>query len=130
MDASDNPDTVDAALRFAYISPYIEYTFHKTKKWEISIPVQLGIGAARYEYEDNAGVFVRQKDRLVIMYEPAMTAQYRFISWAGIGAGVGYRLVFYGNNALKENFNSPVYILRFKIFLRDIYRDVFPKKQE
>jgi hypothetical protein len=128
--AEDEINTYSANLRFSYISTSIEYAFYKRPKFEISIPVQLGIGMSSYRYKNAAGKHIKEYRHGVFMYEPTMTMQYRFLRYFGIGAGVGYRLMIVNNKAIDEQFTSPIYILRFKVFFGEIYRAIFPKEGE
>ncbi|MFN7013285.1 MAG: hypothetical protein ACK4ON_03335 [Bacteroidia bacterium] len=117
-------DTLESVLKFEYLSPFFEYVFFKTKRWEHAIPVQIGIGNSRYEYVDKTGIVHYENYRPVVLYEPAMTTQFKIFQWIGLGAGVGYRLILVGNRQINENLNSPIYVLRIKVFLGDLYRGV------
>lgn len=117
-------DTLESVLKFEYLSPFFEYVFFKTKRWEHAIPVQIGIGNSRYEYIDKKGIVHYENYRPIILYEPAMTTQFKIFPWIGLGAGVGYRLILVGNRQINENLNSPIYILRVKVFLGDLYRGI------
>lgn len=119
-------DTIAANLDFEYLSPYMEYTFFREGKWEMSIPVLIGVGRSRFGYTGLDGKKAFSKGQLVILYEPYMTGQYRFLNWFALGAGVGYRLLFVGSGSVQENFNSPIYVLKFKFYFGDLYRTVFP----
>ena len=68
--------------------------------------------------------------RNIILFEPAITGHYKLIRWVGLGFGVGYRVMLKNNHQLKDNLSSPIYILRLKIFVDEIYRTVFPPKQK
>jgi hypothetical protein len=113
----------EARLIFYHISPYAEYVFYKGERWEISIPVQFGIGNSYYTLATEKGRINRNR-QFILSYEPAITAQYKVLKYFGPGFGVGYRLMIIDNKAIKESFNSPVYIFRFKIFFGEIYRDL------
>jgi len=115
-----------AKLSYYYISPYIDYTFYRDSKWELSIPVQLGIGEAFYEYSVNNKPVDFAKG-FMFSYEPAISFQYKFLSYFGAGAGVGYRLMIVNNSNVKEQFTSPVYLFKFKIYFQDLYQDLFLK---
>jgi hypothetical protein len=117
-------DTLQSFLKFEYLTPYFEYVFFKTKRWEHAIPVQIGIGNSRYEYVDLKGIVHYENYRPVVLYEPAMTTQYKIFPWIGIGAGVGYRLILVGNRQINKNLNSPIYIFRVMVFLGDLYKGV------
>lgn len=113
----------EARLVFYHVSPYAEYVFYKGERWEISIPVQFGIGNSYYTLNTAKGRINRNR-QFILSYEPAITAQYKILKYFGPGFGVGYRLMIIDNKAIKESFNSPVYIFRFKIFFGEIYKDL------
>jgi hypothetical protein len=120
-------DTVQSKLRLIYFSPYFEYVFHRSKKWEHSIPIQIGFGNAWNEYRNFEGVRIREKYKSVIFYEPSMTTQYRIIPWFAVGVGLGYRLLLINNRHFDENLNSPVYVFKSRIYFDELYKIVFPK---
>lgn len=122
-------DTVVSGLKMSYMSYFIEYVFFKNKRWEFSLPIQIGIGNTHYEYHYGLTKF-RNNWSVIINYEASISGQYKIIKWVGIGAGLGYQLMLKDNPAIKENFNTPIYSLKIKIFLGDIYRSVFPKRKK
>lgn len=113
----------NAEVNYYYFSPYVEYTFYRDEKWEFSIPVQFGLGESWYEFERNGNKLSRSRN-FVVSYEPAITVQYTFLKYFGLGAGVGYRLMIVPNQSIEEQFTSPVYIFKFKIFFQEIYHDL------
>lgn len=128
LDTENGTEVVVAKLRLEYLAPFYEYTFYKRKKLEVSIPVQMGIGRSYYRYKRND-----RKHNLfnkpVILYEPAMAVLYKPIPWAGIGFGVGYRLMLLGNKEIDENFTSPIYVLKFNLFVSYFYNRYLKKKE-
>ncbi len=122
-------DKVQASLKFVYVSPYFEYVFHRNKKWEHTIPIQIGFGNSWYEHRYN-GSKIRENYRPVILYEPAMTTQYKILPWIGFGVGLGYRILLLNNKSIDENFNSTIYVFRVKIFMGEIVKGIFPKKAQ
>ncbi|MDD5774240.1 MAG: hypothetical protein PHX78_12335 [bacterium] len=122
-------DTVISGLKMSYMSYFIEYVFFKNKRWEFSIPIQIGIGNTHYEYHYRDAKF-KNNWSVIINYEASISGQYKILKWFGIGAGLGYQLMLKDNPAIKENFNTPIYSLKLKIFLGDIYRSVFPKRKK
>ena len=123
-------DTVKARLHFFYVSPYFEYVFYRNKKWEHSIPIQIGFGNSGYKYRNRAGILIKENYQPVILYEPSMTTQYKFLSWAAIGLGLGYRVMVLKNRDTDVNFNSPIYVLKLNLFPGNLYKAIFPKKQK
>jgi hypothetical protein len=113
-------------LRLGYANLYVDYAFHQRGPWEVRIPVQIGIGRGSLNYHDANGRR-RVLDRSgIIPYEPAMTVQYRFLNYFGVGAGWGFRLVVQTGDKLGENLNAPIYTLGVRVFLGDLWRDLRP----
>jgi hypothetical protein len=114
--------TVTTRLRLGYVTPFFGYTFYRRGPWEVSIPVQIGIGNGSVVYDALAGERVKLKRAFVFLYEPAMVAQFRFLKYFAIGGGLGYRLAI-TNVGLDQRLNAPVYIVGLRIFFSDAYRD-------
>lgn len=115
-----------AKLKMRFLTPFTEYSFVEKNNWQVTIPVHLGFGWSFYKTHDDR-VFKRN---FILLYEPSMTATYRFFKYFGIGAGLGYRVMLIGNKQINENFNSPIYVLKTKIFFSDLYNDIFKKKKD
>jgi len=113
-------------LNMYYFSLFTEYTFYKTYHWEASIPAQIGIGWANYSYEEN-GSYQRLTSRPLVLYEPVMTLQYRFLKYFAAGGGIGYRLVLFKNRLSDEQFTSPVFVIKTKLYFGDLWKDVKKK---
>jgi hypothetical protein len=113
----------NADVNYYYFSPYLEYTFYQDRKWEFSIRVQFGLGESWYNFEQGNSNRITAR-QFVLSYEPAITVQYKFLQYFGVGAGVGYRLMIVPNSSIDEQFTSPVYIFKFKIFFQEIYQDL------
>ncbi|CAG5086381.1 hypothetical protein [Parvicella tangerina] len=106
-------------LKFGYGLAFFEYAFFNSDHWNLEIPIQIGLGRLAYK-EDNT-IKSRQ---WVPVWEPAMTMEYLFLKYFGIGFGAGYRLVIKSHTPITEQFTSPIYIFKFKINFGDIYKDV------
>ncbi|MBI2967449.1 MAG: hypothetical protein HYY40_06520 [Bacteroidetes bacterium] len=118
-------------FRVAYVALYGEYIFLKSKRWEFSLPVQLGAGNSSYEYTDNTtGLKNRINEKMIVLYEPALAAQYKFFKWLGFGMGMGYRIMLVNNKAIDEKMTSPIYVFHLKVFPGVIIRGIFGKKKE
>jgi hypothetical protein len=115
-------------LEYSYFSPYIEYVYYNTRKWEFSLSFQHGIGGASYQYTNANGKKVKLINSLVLSYEPAMLIDYKIIRWVGIGTGIGYRMVYYKEPGIKEKFSSPEYVIKLKIYLGEIVRSITGKE--
>lgn len=117
---------VDTAYRFTSTSNFslgIDYDYSKKNRLSLSIPLQIGIGNVAYEYtQSDRRTMVRSDNYLVLPIETGMNAYYELLPWAGIRAGVGYRL----NIGKKEvrRLSSPYYNLGLAIRLAPLYQDI------
>jgi hypothetical protein len=116
---------VGTRLRFGYVTPYIDYAFHRKGPWELRLPVQFGLGSGSVVYDDRDGRTRRLERSFVFLYEPGITVQYRFLRYFGLGAGWGYRLVLRRTN-LNEGLTAPIYMFGLRVFFGDLWRDLRP----
>jgi len=121
-------DSVIGKLNMFYFSAHIEYIFYQTKHWELSMPLQLGVGKTYYKY-----VYSEKKsiveDNFNFIYEPAISIEYKPIKWIGIGADVGYRFMITDSRKLNQKFNSPTYAFKLLIYYSEIFKTIFPKSK-
>lgn len=122
-----NIDSVN--IDYFYWSPYVEYVYFTSKKWEFSLITQIGLGEAKYSYLDAEGIKQTVAKTTVLTYEPAMQIDYRIIKWVALGTGIGYKLELYRNHGgVTENFSSPQLIFKVKVYLGKIYRTITGKQ--
>lgn len=123
---NDNPsEFVIAKLNMFYVSGYVEYVFHRTKNWHLSMPLQLGVGKTNYKYE-YLSQKIKTEDNFNFIYEPAISIEYRPIKWCGVGMDIGYRFMITANRTLNEKFNAPTYAFKFIVYYAEIYKSLFP----
>lgn len=115
----------NAKLGFYYFSPYVEYVFYEDQKWQLSIPLQVGLGESYYKNTSDIGPQFYDR-QFVASYEPAIAFQYRFLTYFGAGMGVGYRLMIIPNTEIEEQFTSPVYVFKFKVYFEKLLEDFGP----
>lgn len=120
-------ETVPVNIDYFYWSPYIEYVYYTSKRWEFSLMTQIGIGEAKYSYLDEIGNRQKVAKTTILTYEPAMQIDYRIIKWVAIGTGIGYKLEFYRKGKVSENLSSPQFIIKIKVYLGKIYRTIVGK---
>lgn len=109
---------VIARPRLRYAIVFVEYTFWNEDDWSLSVPVQLGFGETFYR--TNLGDQVA--NGFVMPAEAGVDVRYMFARWAGIGVGIGYRMMLLNNDDVKENFNSPYYLMRVNLVFSEIFR--------
>ncbi len=121
-------DTIPVNLSYAYFSPYFEYVYFTSKKWEFNLSTQFGFGEASFEFTNSEGKKSKKDKTTLISYEPAMLIDYKIVKWFGIGTGIGYRLILFKNGNITENFSSPVYVVKLKVYLGAIVRSFTGKE--
>src|SRR5687767_4963433 len=47
--ASDGNDTLAKYLKFVYLCYYMDFVFYKNKRWQLSVPIQLGTGVSWFQ---------------------------------------------------------------------------------
>lgn len=119
---------VTAHLRMYYISAYAEYVFYETRHWELSMPLQFGIGKSYYKYI-LSGAKIKTDESFNFIYEPAIAIEYKFVKWIGVGADLGFRFMITSDKHLNKNFTSPTYAFKFLIYYSEIYKSLFPKSK-
>lgn len=119
---------VHPALDFRYMNVFFEYVYFNSGKWQFSVPLQLGAGNSKYKYNFN-GRTITENRHWILLYEPAVSGQYKITKWLGAGLDVGYRIMLVTNKHIGYKFNSPVYDIRVIIFWGEFYRLVFSRKE-
>jgi hypothetical protein len=117
----ENDRETPAEIRMNYVAPYVEYSFYQRGPWELSAPIQLGMGTSFLHVTDENGSRVLNRSR-VILYEPGMAFEFKILKVIGVGAGFGYRIMLKNNRAIEQQFTSPVYALRARLIFDELYR--------
>ncbi|RIY10803.1 hypothetical protein D0T11_09070 [Hymenobacter rubripertinctus] len=122
------PGTRDE-VRFRYGVVYGEYVFIGDRRWELSTPLQVGIGGyyTKYSYPD--GAVGRTKSEILYLVEPSVAAHYRVFRWVGLGAGTGYRQVFASGSQPEDQISGYIFFARVKLFLGELYKVVRGREQ-
>ncbi|KAA9327060.1 hypothetical protein F0P96_17620 [Hymenobacter busanensis] len=118
------PPGTEDKVRFRYAALYGEYVVVGTPRWEVSLPVQAGLGRyyIRYQYPD--GTFYRTPKRNIWLIEPTIGGHMRVFRWVGLGAGVGYRQALLTADKLEDDISGVVFYGRVKLFLGDFIKVV------
>ena len=124
--AEADGDTVKALLKMNYYPLCLEYIFYNKDKWQFGFPVNLGLGKTYFEYFDKNNKTRTIKDHNILVADITVAGQYKILKWVGIGAGFGFRKMLINNPSVARNFDSPLYNIRLKLFLGEIYKSVFP----
>lgn len=115
-------------LRLAYLCLYADFVFYKTKRWQVSVPIQTGIGATWFQYQRGYHLNSTNK-KLLLLYEPGISTHFKVFKWFGLGVGVGYRFAIKNNNAISDRLSSPTYAFKILFWADQLYYDLFPKSK-
>lgn len=116
-------------LQMRYMSIYVEYIYYRKNKWELSVPVQLGIGSTRYVPYLDSKLSIKTPARLVILYEPCLSVNYRIVPFAAVGTEMGLRLALHKNNEIKEQLTAPIYVFKVIIYWSDMINYFWPNNK-
>ncbi len=122
------PYIIEKGLKFYYVSAAIEYTFHRSKHWEVGMPLQIGFGESYYQHTLNGEKIITNRS-LNFIYEPAISVEYRVFKWVGVGADFGYRFMLANTKKLNQQLNSPIITIDLMIYYREIFKSLFPKSK-
>ncbi|HRD37405.1 MAG TPA: hypothetical protein PLC65_02130 [Bacteroidia bacterium] len=115
-------------LRLGYVCLYADVVFYKTKRWQVSVPIQTGLGLSWYQFNDSYNLNSQPKYFLWI-YEPGISTHFKIFKWLGLGMDVNYRFTLKNNKNISEQFSSPTYALKFLFWADQLFYDLFPNSK-
>lgn len=127
-DAFGNLRYTNEYLKFGYVCYYADFVFHKTKRWQLSVPIQVGTGMYWTQYNDGLKT-IKSKQRLLLFYEPGITVQFKATRWCGLGLDVCARLALRNTKYVGEKLNSFVLAPKLLIWFDQIFYMTFPKSK-
>lgn len=127
-DELGKPKAITNFFKFGYVCYYADFVFHKTKRWQLSVPIQVGTGAYWTQYNNGAKIIKSQK-RLLLFYEPGITVQYKITKWFGLGFDVCARLALRNTNYVGNKLNSFVLAPKLLIWFDQIFYVTAPKSK-
>lgn len=127
----ENEQRIEGNLDFGYLAFFWEQIWFKSKRWEISTPMQAGFGSSQISYIDPIdNIKVEAHKGGIMIMEPTAYAEFQTLKWLAVGIGTGFRVALVNNELLNENLNSPIYALRVKVQFGQILRGMREKKAE
>ena len=118
-------DTVDNYLKFGYLALYTDFVFHKTKRWQLSVPLQWGAGLSWHQY--NNGIYtIKTSNNFLLLYEPGISVQFKIFKWCGLGSDIAYRFAIERHVGLMSKLNSPTYAFKFLIWFDQLFYQTLP----
>ncbi len=117
---------VKARLRIRYLSIYAEYVYYRKNKWELSVPVQFGLGNTLYVPYFSSDVAIIKEPTFLLLYEPCLSVNYRIVKFIGIGTEMGLRLALHKDRQIKEQITAPIYVFKAMIYWGDMINYFWP----
>lgn len=116
-------------LKFVYLCLYSDIVFYKTKRWQLSVPIQIGMGSSWFQKETQFSFSNKDSKYFLLLYEPGITTQFKVFKWLGFGTDVAYRFTLKNEKNIGENLNSPTYSFKILTWIDQLYYDFFPKSK-
>ncbi len=129
QNADGKTETITRYLKFTYLCYYIDFVFHKTKRWQLSVPIQAGTGLAWFQKAKQFNLYSGDKKSLLLLYEPGITAQFKVFKWFGLGTDIAYRFTLKNTKKVGEKLNSPTFSFKILVWFDQIFYEVFPKSK-
>jgi hypothetical protein len=133
-------DSLTRFLKLGYLCFYIDFVFHRTKRWQLSVPIQGGIGNVWLQRYKSYDYFGSTKKQMMFLYEPGITAQFKIFKWLGLGSDIAYRFTFMNDRKLRRRHNglapdfkalpwTPTYSFKLLIWFDQLYYVMFPESK-
>lgn len=113
-------------LRLAYLCYYMDFVFYKTKRWQLSVPLQAGPGLLWHQEKQVYRLFSGDIKYFFFLYEPGITAQFKVFTWLGLGNDVAYRFIF-RNNKTHTGISSPTFSFKLLFWPDHLFYEMFPR---
>lgn len=124
-DVSNNSLTKVKHLKLAYICFYADFVFYKTKRWQLSVPIQTGYGLSWFQYKGGYDLNTQPKYFFMI-YEPGIATQFKIFKFLGLGIDVNYRFAIKNNKTMNDQLSSPTYAFKLMFWMDQLFFDLFP----
>jgi len=133
-------DTLFRYLKFGYLCFYVDFVFHKTKRWQLSVPIQAGVGSLWFQRYTSYHFWGGDQKYFLALYEPGITAQFKIFKWLGVGSDVAYRFSLKNNSKIRRNYDgpdskykalpwTPTYSFKILIWFDQLYFAMFPESK-
>ena len=114
-------------LKFGYFCYYMDFVFHKTKRWQLSVPLQVGTGLLWYQQRRGYHLNTGEAKYFILFYEPGITVQFKLFRWLGLGNDIAYRFAMKDNTRIGQRLSSPTYSFKMLFWFDQLYFELFPQ---
>lgn len=123
--AGDNAPGSLRFLKFGYLCIYADFVFHKTKRWQLSVPLQVGTGLIWSQPRRLYKLSGPDPKYFFVLYEPGITVQFKIFRWLGVGNDVAYRFVL-RHDPMPQRIVSPTYSFKLLVWPDQLFFLLFP----
>lgn len=116
-------DTFTPELNLTYFTPNFTYIFFRRRFFELSIPLDIGLGRSHYTVTDEKGNVVTDSKGLFFPAEVGVGVLIKATRWVGVSGAAGYRLSLKEID-YKEDFDGWYYSYRINLFIGPIWHDL------
>ena len=120
-------DTVTKYLKLGYICYYLDFVFYKTKRWQLSVPIQAGTGMSWWQTSKRYNLGGDYNKSFLLLYEPGISTQFKLFPFLGVGVDCGYRFTLKNNKYVGDKLNSPTYAFKVLFWADQLFYELFPK---
>lgn len=121
--------SINRFLKFMYVCYYADFVFYKTKRWQLSVPIQVGTGASWFQSNNKYSFDNKSSKYFLLLYEPGITAQFKVFRWFGVGTDVAYRFTMKNNKKVSEKLMSPTYSFKILFWFDQLFYELFPSHE-
>jgi len=112
----DDVGVRDVQTRFDFFSFGYERILFDSERWEIGVPVNIGIGNYRTSYRDSSmAVWRPYSSNELVPVEAGVQVDYKLFWWSFVGVGGGYRYVLAEDPVVSTALSDLTYYLKFGI---------------
>ncbi len=116
-------------LKFAYLCYYIDFVYYRTKRWQLSVPIQAGTGLAWFQKEKAYALTNGDRKSFLLLYEPGITIQFKILRYIGVGGDAAFRFVLNREKKIGEQLNSPTFSIKLLVWPDQLYYVLAPKSK-
>jgi hypothetical protein len=118
--------------RLTYVTAYIEPYFYRRRYWELSAPIEVGVGSAHYSFTHSDEAESRTTQTLIVPLTVGLSVSLKFpmlwgfkpLRWFGVNLITGYRYTLHDEVINRQvTLNGLYYSISPAIFLDRIYAD-------
>lgn len=118
----DAGDTADLQLGISYAGLTYERILYDSRRWQLSVPLQLGLGNVTVDMRDSADVFRPLARQEVTVVEPGVKGAFKLFFWLYLTAGAGYRQAITKDRDARDIYSDFTWNYGISIKLGEIYR--------